>query len=748
MVEQYVTLPRTEEGDLSNDATNDDDASALTQALLDAEGATHRDSEEEEAVLADGQLPGVGAEEMTFREGLAKGGKRTFIILLVLNSLDELEGGALALLAPDIRDSLGISNGTITFVASAAAAFIVLGAFPMGWLADRYRRGPIIGFATVAYTGFVVLTGMVTNAFTLFCSRFGVGIARANTGTVHSSLIADTYPIGIRGRIGTTSAFAGRAIATAAPAFIGLIVVIAGGDDAWRWAFFVLALPVGAVAFLAFRLPEPPRGQWEKHDVLGEVLDEEDPMPISIEAAFARLFRIRTFQTVLVAFSAMGFLLFTLGVQSSLFVEEEYGLDTLGRGLWGSATGLPIFFVLPFIGSTFDRVCRKNPAQALRIVGYALGPLTVTVPLQFLMPNATLFYLIGIPNQILVTVAAALIGPIVQLIVPYRLRGLGSALAVTYVFLIGAVGGSILAAVFVEAWGPRTAVIVLAIPALSLGAILLYRGAGTVRHDLTLVVRELEEEKAEHDRQRANPEEILAIQSVGVDFSYGRVQVLFDLSFAVHQGETLALLGTNGAGKSTILNVINGLATPDRGAVRLNGRTITFTKPEQRSAMGIQMLPGGKGTFPDLSIHENLLMGVFRDRGDKEQMRSRISRVYDLFPELGGRRNELARNLSGGQQQQLALARVMLYDPEVLIIDELSLGLAPAVVQDLLQSIERLKAAGQTMIIVEQSINVALAIADRAIFLEKGEVRFEGDAQDLLERDDLARAVFLGKEGG
>jgi len=125
-----------------------------------------------------------------------------------------------------------------------------------------------------------------------------------------------------------------------------------------------------------------------------------------------------------------------------------------------------------------------------------------------------------------------------------------------------------------------------------------------------------------------------------------------------------------------------------------------------------------------------------------------VSRVMDLFPDLASRRGQRAGSLSGGQQQMLALARVLLHEPEVLLIDELSLGLAPAVIQDLLKVVERLQEQGQTIVVVEQSLNIALAIADRAIFLEKGQVRFEGPASELAERDDLARAVFLGREGG
>src|SRR4051812_25205606 len=235
---------------------------------------------------------------------------------------------------------------------------------------------------------------------------------------------------------------------------------------------------------------------------------------------------------------------------------------------------------------------------------------------------------------------------------------------------------------------------------------------------------------------------------VNTDFSYGPVQVLFDVNFEVHRGECVALLGTNGAGKSTILRVISGLEVPERGVLRLDGRNITYVSPEQRVRLGIVQLPGGKGVFPSLSVQQNLQVSARLGAESKSHVEERIAKVLAIFPELEERQRQLARSLSGGQQQMLALARVLIHEPEVLLTDELSLGLAPIVVQRMLEIVDDLKARGQTMIIVEQSLNVALEISDRAIFLEKGEVKFEGPARELLERDDLARAVFFGTEGG
>ena len=268
-----------------------------------------------------------------------------------------------------------------------------------------------------------------------------------------------------------------------------------------------------------------------------------------------------------------------------------------------------------------------------------------------------------------------------------------------------------------------------------------------MRGDLSLNVQELLDEQDEQ-RRASGDTEVPALQVNNVDFSYGSVQVLFDVAFEVKKGETLALLGTNGAGKSTILRVISGLGVPQRGVVRLHGRTITYSSPQLRSRLGIQQLPGGKGEFPDMTVRQNLVMGAYVHRSDKPDVERRIADVLDLFPDLANRQGQRAGSMSGGQQQMLALARVLLHEPEVLLIDELSLGLAPTVVQDLLALIGRLQDRGQPIVVVAQSLNVALAIADRAIFLEKGQIRFEGAASELAERDDLARSVFLGKDGG
>jgi ABC-type branched-subunit amino acid transport system ATPase component len=301
---------------------------------------------------------------------------------------------------------------------------------------------------------------------------------------------------------------------------------------------------------------------------------------------------------------------------------------------------------------------------------------------------------------------------------------------------------------FTDAIGVRGTALLLIVPSTVIGGLLVIRSASFIRNDLSLIVGELREEQEEHERRRRDPGHIPALQVNDIDYSYGPVQVLFDVGFEVRPGEVLALLGTNGAGKSTILRAVAGLGTPSRGVVRFQGRNITYTTPEQRARLGIRMLLGGKGVFPAMTVRENLEMAAFVYRSDRDDFQRRIARATELFPMLAEHERRRASSLSGGQQQMLALAMTLLHDPVVFAIDELSLGLSPILVEQLLGVLERLKAEGMTIILVEQSLNIALSVADRAVFLEKGQVRFSGSAAELAERDDLARAVFLGTEGG
>ncbi|MCI3949567.1 MAG: ABC-type branched-chain amino acid transport system, permease component, partial [Acidimicrobiales bacterium] len=242
------------------------------------------------------------------------------------------------------------------------------------------------------------------------------------------------------------------------------------------------------------------------------------------------------------------------------------------------------------------------------------------------------------------------------------------------------------------------------------------------------------------------PAPVLAVEHLEV--SYGPVQVLFGVDLAVAEGEAVALLGTNGAGKSTLLRSVAGLLPPDGGTVVLDGEDITGRAAHRVAALGLAEVPGGAGIFPSLTVAENLRAAGWLHRRRPDELAAGREEVDRLFPVLGERGSTRAGSLSGGQQQMLALAMACLGRPRVLLIDELSLGLAPVVVARLLRLVEELRARGTTVVLVDQSVNVALEVADRAVFLERGVVRFSGPAGELLDRPDLLRSVFLGGAGG
>jgi ABC-type branched-subunit amino acid transport system ATPase component len=235
---------------------------------------------------------------------------------------------------------------------------------------------------------------------------------------------------------------------------------------------------------------------------------------------------------------------------------------------------------------------------------------------------------------------------------------------------------------------------------------------------------------------------LLSVEAI--EHAYDRLRVLFGVSFDVREGEALALTGTNGAGKSTILKVVAGLEQPTAGRVRLGGEDITGRRAEDLVRRGLVLVQGGRGVFPDMSVAENLEIVSLSVRRRRTWCAERRELALATFPALKRRWGEPAATLSGGEQQQLALAKALLLEPRVLCIDELSLGLAPIVVDVLIEAVSALRAAGVTMVVVEQSLTVASCICERAVFIEKGEVRFEGQLRELIERDDLARAVFFG----
>jgi branched-chain amino acid transport system ATP-binding protein len=228
-----------------------------------------------------------------------------------------------------------------------------------------------------------------------------------------------------------------------------------------------------------------------------------------------------------------------------------------------------------------------------------------------------------------------------------------------------------------------------------------------------------------------------------IDVHYGAIRALRDLSLVVHRGEVVTLIGANGAGKSTTLRAITGLLRPKKGRVLFEGEEITGEPAHRLVARGISMSPEGRGVFPNLTVLENLEMGAYLEK-DRGRFQRNLERAFALFPRLRERMKQRAGTLSGGEQQMLAMARALMSSPKLLLLDEPSLGLAPLVCQTIFRTIDEIKAAGTTVLLVEQNANAALKHADRGYVLETGAVVLEGTA-GAIASDPRVRAAYLGE---
>ncbi len=227
-----------------------------------------------------------------------------------------------------------------------------------------------------------------------------------------------------------------------------------------------------------------------------------------------------------------------------------------------------------------------------------------------------------------------------------------------------------------------------------------------------------------------------------VSSGYGEVQILWDVSLELERRKLTALVGSNGAGKTTLLRTVSGLIRPWQGSVVFDGRDVTRVSAHAKAAEGLVMVPEGRQLFPRMSVYENLEMGAFTRRA-KAHFRENLEKVYEMLPRLEERVDQKAGTLSGGEQQMLAVARGLMAQPEVLMFDELSLGLAPFLVLNIFEILRRLKESGLTMLLVEQNVQMALAVSDYAYVLSEGKVEIEGPAAEVRQMDRV-RAAYLG----
>ena len=662
------------------------------------------------------------------------------LILFGLNAVDELDRTAFGILLPEIRDAFGLDlTAILTLIAVVAAGALVL-QIPIAQYSDRHKRVPVALGGAVVWGIFSVMTGLVSTVFMLGVARAGSGIGKAVVDPTHNSLIADYYPPHNRPGV-----YSFHRAANAVGQFLGpLLAGLLAYWFSWRVPFIVFAIPTAILVVLGLKMREPIRGRWER-EAMGasaETVDIEEE-PASFAEAWRTCWKIAGLRRIWYALPFLAASLIGFVTLASLFYEEEFGLNEVARGSVAAAVE-PLQLVGLIIGAKVaTKYVLTDPGRILKFLSWISLAASVLAAIFALAPNIV----VAVAANALITAGLAIVGPgilaTLSLAIPPRTRSLGFSIASLWVLpglivlpLIGAIGDS---------WGIRTGMLVMT-PVFFIGGLVIASAGNLVGDDIRQVWRVAAARSEDlYERRHGNPMILIARE---LEVGYDDVQVLFGVDMQVREGEIVALLGTNGAGKSTLLRAICGVIEADRGAVVFDGTDITHAPPYEIAARGVVQVPGGAGVFPSLTVDENLrLAGWLRRKDDPEGTETALARAIEHFPILGQRGHEPAGDLSGGQQQMLALGMALIARPKLLMIDELSLGLAPVVVERLLPLVREIRDDGATVILVEQSVNLALTVADRAYFMEKGEIRFEGPAAELLERPDLLRSVFLEGAG-
>ena len=653
-------------------------------------------------------------------------------------------GAAAAYAGPFILEDLHVSIQSIISLRSVMGFFLTFAVIGLGWWADRHKRIPLLAWGTVIAGVFSMITAGARNLVSYGTPSLLGSVAGDAAGVPGYSLMADYYPPESRGKVFVILNMVSSTAALPLTAAGVLLLDWLG----WRPVFLlggVVTIVVG-LAMLAL-LKEPVRGYMERRAMgADEEIALQESEPQSFGEAWRTVWAVRTLRRQFIA-SAVGtpgtLIYITL---SQYLLAERYGLKSAVSRFW--VLGPPTIIgglIGAFIGGALiDRLTAMNPSRVLMIVGSfglinALGLLGLaTIP-----PIWTLMVF-----NFLLSFGGALVGPAAQAvttqIIPPVVRTQG-------VQMIGlaAIPGIIfflpMAGQLLHDYGYSGALL-FTVPFAVAGALVNMSAASFFEFDRRNAFAAAMADSEWRQAKAAGRGKMLVCRDV--DVAYDGVQVLFGVDFDVEEGQIIALLGTNGAGKSTLLRAISGTQEASAGAIVFDGRDITHMPPHETAARGVIHMPGGRGIFPGLSVRENLVLGNWMNAGDGgDEQQVRIDDVFELFPILRERADEAAASLSGGEQQMLSLAQAFLAKPRLLMIDELSLGLSPAVVGQLLEIVRAIHARGTTIIVVEQSVNVALTLAEKAIFMEKGEVKFFGNTADLLARPDILRAVYVKGTG-
>jgi ABC-type branched-subunit amino acid transport system ATPase component len=682
-------------------------------------------------------------------------------VLFGIELLDQATQSAFNVLTPNIRDAFHLTNAGILLIVAIAGASALACTLPIAVLADRTNRVRIALVGALVGAAFSIGLGVAQGVVVATIMLVGVSMGQAVIFPTHNSLLADYYPVPARPRV-----YSAHRSGISIGAIVG--VLLGAGLAAvfsWRAPFFFFAVPIAVVVIIGLRLREPVRGRHEQLELSEQMLASErgEPAPLddlpavpaepaaapldipvetppSLGEAWRTVWKIGVLRRIFIALPFLAAAIAGFTSLASLQYQETFHLDAVQRAyliapiqlfdLLGLAVGAVIATRLARrgIGLVFRMLAVASMVAACFAVLFALAP---NVPLAFI-GNA------GIDASL------AIVGPGVlaslSLAIPARVRSVGFSIGALFVlpgFLVlpavGALG---------DAVGFRYGLLIL-VPIFVIGGLIVASAGSLIERDVRDVWTSMRTRTQMLLDRHAGRLPLLAVRELAV--GYDGVVVLADVAIEIAEGEIVALVGTNGAGKSTLLRAIGGVVEADHGAIVFDGRDITHLPPDEIARLGVAQVPGGEGIFPNLRVEDNLRVAAWQGRRRGEHDTDMIDEALTAFPSLASRRDERAANLSGGQQQMLALAMATITRPKLFLIDELSLGLSPIVVEQLLGAIESMRQAGTSILLVEQSMNVAVAVADRVYVMETGVVRFSGSADELAAHPEMLWSIYLQK---
>ncbi len=614
---------------------------------------------------------GAGMKRLSVKSFFERstGGDPTFplVALFLIFFIDEFDTAAFNVLAPNIKKAFDLSNNAFSIIVVLNITIVLLLAIPLGYYGDRLPRKNLVTVGAIAAGIFSFLTGVAPFVALLVVFRLGNGIGRLVNDSIHNSLLADYYKPEVRASVFATHRNAIYFGGILGSALTGGLAAVFG----WRITFALLLIPCVAVALLGFRLKEPVRGGTDAPDLAAEV-EKEAPVPFA--EARRILSSVQTLRRQFAAYVFIGAGLVPLAFLLPIFLEDEFHVGPFPRGVIGAMNSIASFAGVQMSGKWTAKWLAQGMGEPIKRAGLSIMCVGVGLGLLAAAPWVVLFVAIGLATSFTAGIFYPPFYATQAFVSPARVRTLSFSFGALYL-VAGVWGLYIIPGVskIADAHGLRWGLLAT-VPYWLVGGLVLRSAHKFVGPDAQRALGELNL-TAQLRAARLSGEDQALLVCRGVEAAYDQVQVLFGVDLEVRPGEIVALLGTNGAGKSTLLRAISGTMDPIGGSIYFDNRDITHTDAQNTVKLGIVQVPGGKAVFPTLSVAEHLRAAGWLYRDQPEYLKEATEEVLVTFPRLRERIDQMAGNLSGGEQQMLALGMAFIAKPKLLMIDELSLGL-------------------------------------------------------------------------